>query len=264
MTKLSVNINKIATLRNSRGGDIPNVVEAALNAERFGAQGITVHPRPDQRHIRYQDVRDLKKVITTELNIEGNPIDKFIDLVLEVVPTQVTLVPDAHDAITSNAGWDTKNNLPFLREVVATFKAKGIRTSIFVDPKPEMIPYAAEAGADRVELYTEYYASAYAAGRSIFGNSPRGSTLWVRSQWRARSQPRKSALFRRDNSQSARSFDRTCSDFRCNLSRSRKYYSTLPASAEKIVQPALLLTDIYLQRGTCGLPESCLRPSLCK
>ena len=165
MTKLSVNINKIATLRNSRGGDIPNVVEAALNAERFGAQGITVHPRPDQRHIRYQDVRDLKKVITTELNIEGNPIDKFIDLVLEVVPTQVTLVPDAHDAITSNAGWDTKNNLPFLREVVATFKAKGIRTSIFVDPKPEMIPYAAEAGADRVELYTESYASAYAAGR---------------------------------------------------------------------------------------------------
>ena len=165
MTKLSVNINKIATLRNSRGGDIPNVVEAALNAERFGAQGITVHPRPDQRHIRYQDVRDLKKVITTELNIEGNPIDKFIDLVLEVVPTQVTLVPDAHDAITSNAGWDTKNNLPFLREVVATFKAKGNRTSIFVDPKPEMIPYAAEAGADRVELYTEPYASGYAADR---------------------------------------------------------------------------------------------------
>ena len=160
MTKLSVNINKIATLRNSRGGDIPNVVEAALNAERFGAQGITVHPRPDQRHIRYQDVRDLKQVITTELNMEGNPIDSFIDL-----PAQVTLVPDAHDALTSNSGWDTKAHQKFLSEVIATFKAKGIRTSIFVDPDPEMIRYAAETGADRVELYTESYASGYAAGR---------------------------------------------------------------------------------------------------
>ena len=139
MTKLSVNINKIATLRNSRGGDIPNVVEAALNAERFGAQGITVHPRPDQRHIRYQDVRDLKQVITTELNMEGNPIDSFIDLALEVLPAQVTLVPDAHDALTSNSGWDTKAHQKFLSEVIATFKAKGIRTSIFVDPDPEMI-----------------------------------------------------------------------------------------------------------------------------
>ena len=122
MTKLSVNINKIATLRNSRGGDIPNVVEAALNAERFGAQGITVHPRPDQRHIRYQDVRDLKQVITTELNMEGNPIDSFIDLALEVLPAQVTLVPDAHDALTSNSGWDTKAHQKFLSEVIATFK----------------------------------------------------------------------------------------------------------------------------------------------
>jgi pyridoxine 5-phosphate synthase len=165
MTKLSVNINKIATLRNSRGGDIPNVVEAALNAERFGAQGITVHPRPDQRHIRYQDVRDLKQVITTELNMEGNPIDSFIDLALEVLPAQVTLVPDAHDALTSNSGWDTKAHQKFLSEVIATFKAKGIRTSIFVDPDPEMIRYAAETGADRVELYTESYASGYAAGR---------------------------------------------------------------------------------------------------
>ena len=161
MTKLSVNINKIATLRNSRGGDIPNVVEAALNAERFGAQGITVHPRPDQRHIRYQDVRDLKQVITTELNMEGNPIDSFIDLALEVLPAQVTLVPDAHDALTSNSGWDTKAHQKFLSEVIA----KGIRTSIFVDPDPEMIRYAAETGADRVELYTESYASGYAAGR---------------------------------------------------------------------------------------------------
>ncbi len=165
MTKLSVNINKIATLRNSRGGDIPNVVQAALAAERFGAQGITVHPRPDERHIRYQDVRDLKKVISTELNIEGNPIDRFIDLVLEVVPAQVTLVPDAHDAITSNAGWDTRTHQRFLSDVVARFKAKGIRTSIFLDPNPELVPYAAETGADRIELYTESYASGYAADR---------------------------------------------------------------------------------------------------
>ena len=132
---------------------------------RSGAQGITVHPRPDQRHIRYQDVRDLKQVITTELNMEGNPIDSFIDLALEVLPAQVTLVPDAHDALTSNSGWDTKAHQKFLSEVIATFKAKGIRTSIFVDPDPEMIRYAAETGADRVELYTESYASGYAAGR---------------------------------------------------------------------------------------------------
>ena len=163
MTKLSVNINKIATLRNSRGGDIPNVVEAALNAERFGAQGITVHPRPDQRHIRYQDVRDLKKVITTELNIEGNPIDKFIDLVLEVVPAQVTLVPDAHDAITSNAGWNTVAHREFLTGIAARFRERGIRVSIFVDPVPEMVAGAKACGADRVELYTEAYAREYAA-----------------------------------------------------------------------------------------------------
>ena len=137
MTKLSVNINKIATLRNSRGGDLPNVVEAARNAERFGAQGITVHPRPDERHIRYKDVYDLKKVITTEFNIEGNPIDRFIDLVLDVVPTQVTLVPDAVDALTSNGGWDTIANKAFLTEVIARFKAKGIRTSIFIDAPPQ-------------------------------------------------------------------------------------------------------------------------------
>ena len=165
MTKLSVNINKIATLRNSRGGDTPNVVEAALAAERFGAQGITVHPRPDERHIRYQDVRDLKKVIATELNIEGNPTDSFVALVLEVVPAQVSVVPDAHNAITSNAGWDTRAHQRFLSDVIARFKEKGIRTSVFLDPNPELVPYAAQTGADRIELYTEAYATGYAADR---------------------------------------------------------------------------------------------------
>ena len=165
MIKLSVNINKIATIRNSRGGDTPSVVLAAQNAERFGAQGITVHPRPDERHIRYRDVYDLKRVVTTEFNIEGNPIDKFTSLVLDVVPDQVTLVPDAHDAITSNNGWDTKANFDFLRDIIATFKAKGIRTSIFLNPQPEMVSYAARCGADRIELYTEGYATAYASGR---------------------------------------------------------------------------------------------------
>ncbi len=165
MTKLSVNINKIATLRNARGGDTPNVIEAALNAERFGAQGITVHPRPDERHIRYADVRDLKKVLTTEFNIEGNPIDRFTELVLEVVPTQVTLVPDAADAITSNQGWDTKKHLDFLRKKVDTFHKKGIRVSIFLDPDLEMVRHAVETGTDRIELYTEAYARNYAADR---------------------------------------------------------------------------------------------------
>ena len=164
MTKLSVNINKVATIRNARGGNNPDVVKVALDCEKFGAQGITVHPRPDERHIRYQDVYDLKPVLRTEFNIEGNPIDKFNDLVLKVKPTQVTLVPDAPDQITSNAGWDTKKNLAFLTEIVGEFRDKGIRTSIFVNANPEMVEYAAKAGADRVELYTEPYASAYAAG----------------------------------------------------------------------------------------------------
>ena len=164
MTKLSVNINKVATIRNARGGNNPDVVKVALDCEKFGAQGITVHPRPDERHIRYQDVYDLRPVLRTEFNIEGNPIDKFNDLVLKVKPTQVTLVPDAPDQITSNAGWDTKKNLAFLTEVVGEFRDKGIRTSIFVNADPEMVEYAAKAGADRVELYTEPYASAYAAG----------------------------------------------------------------------------------------------------
>jgi len=164
-TRLSVNINKIATLRNARGGDIPNVVEAAVNCQDYGAQGITVHPRPDERHIRYQDVRDIKPVITTEFNIEGYPTKKFIDLVLEVLPHQVTLVPDPPDVLTSNAGWDTVNNLSFLKEVIDEFKAHDIRTSLFIDTSPEFIRHAAETGTDRVELYTEPYAAEYLAGR---------------------------------------------------------------------------------------------------
>lgn len=159
MTRLSVNINKIATLRNARGGNIPDVLKAALDCERFGAEGITVHPRPDERHIRYSDVRKIRPIVKTEFNIEGNPSDSFINLVLEVKPHQVTLVPDAHDAITSNAGWNTKNNISYLKNVVSIFKSSGIRTSIFVDPDVEMVKYAAEAGTDRIELYTEPYAT---------------------------------------------------------------------------------------------------------
>lgn len=161
MTKLSVNINKVATIRNARGGNNPDVVQVALDCEAFGAQGITVHPRPDERHIRYQDVYDLKAVLHTEFNIEGNPITKFNDLVMKVRPTQVTLVPDAPDQITSNTGWDTKKNQTFLTEIISEFKEKGIRTSVFVNADPEMVEYAAKAGADRVELYTEPYASGY-------------------------------------------------------------------------------------------------------
>lgn len=163
MTKLSVNINKIAVIRNSRGGNLPDVVRAATDIERFGADGITVHPRPDGRHIRYDDVRNLKRVLTTELNIEGNPIPSFVDLVLEVVPSQVTLVPDAHDAITSNAGWDTLAHREFLTGVTRRFHERGIRVSIFVDPVPAMVAGAKACGADRVELYTEAYAREYPA-----------------------------------------------------------------------------------------------------
>lgn len=165
MTKLSVNINKIAVIRNSRGGNLPDVVKAALAIERFGADGITVHPRPDARHIRYDDVRNLKRAISTELNIEGNPIDSFVGLVTEVRPTQVTLVPDAPDAITSNAGWNTIENRAFLTRMCETFHAAGIRVSIFVDPIPEMVEGAKACGADRVELYTEAYASGYETDR---------------------------------------------------------------------------------------------------
>ncbi len=165
MTKLSVNINKIAVLRNSRGGNRPDVLRAALDIERFGAQGITVHPRPDQRHIRYSDVRELKPRLSTEFNIEGNPIPSFIDLVLEVRPTQVTLVPDAPDAITSNAGWNTVKHRDFLSLVTARFHEAGIRVSIFIDPVPDMAESARTCGADRVELYTEAYARNYSSNR---------------------------------------------------------------------------------------------------
>ncbi|MBE6177953.1 MAG: pyridoxine 5'-phosphate synthase [Alistipes sp.] len=165
MTKLSVNINKIAVIRNSRGGNCPDVLQAALRIEEFGADGITVHPRPDARHIRYEDVRALKRAIRTELNVEGNPIGSFVDLVLEVVPAQVTLVPDAPDALTSNAGWDTIRHREFLTEITARFHEKGIRVSIFVDPDPAMVAGAKACGADRVELYTESYARLYPEGR---------------------------------------------------------------------------------------------------
>lgn len=164
MTRLSVNINKIATIRNARGGNMPDVEKAAVDCERFGAEGITVHPRPDERHIRYSDVRAIKPLIKTEFNIEGNPIPSFVDLVLEVVPDQVTLVPDAHDAITSNKGWDTIRNREFLTEICKTFKAKGIRTSIFIDPDPAMAEGAKACGCDRVELYTADYAALYPSG----------------------------------------------------------------------------------------------------
>lgn len=165
MTKLSVNINKVATIRNARGANNPDVVKVALDAERFGAQGITVHPRPDERHITRKDVYDLKPRLTTEFNIEGNPEPAFIDLVLQTVPAQVTLVPDSHDQITSNHGWDTKANFDFLTEVTERFHEKGIRVSIFVDANEEMVEWAAKTGADRVELYTEPYARNYANGR---------------------------------------------------------------------------------------------------
>ena len=165
ITKLSVNINKIATLRNARGGNNPDVVRVALDCERFGAQGITVHPRPDERHIRHQDVFDLRPQLSTEFNIEGYPSEDFCNLVIKVKPAQVTLVPDAPDQLTSNHGWDTKNNIEFLTPIVKRFKDAGIRVSIFIDPDKEMADYAKQIGADRVELYTEPYASQYATDR---------------------------------------------------------------------------------------------------
>jgi len=166
MTKLSVNINKFATLRNSRGGNNPDVVKAAVDAQRFGADGVTVHPRPDERHIRYHDVREIRRIITTEFNIEGNCTEqKFIDLVLEVRPQQVTLVPDALDQLTSDHGWDTIKNKDYLRDTIMIFKNAGIRVSIFVDPIIEMVEGAAATGTDRIELYTEDYAKQYTLGK---------------------------------------------------------------------------------------------------
>ena len=164
MTKLSVNINKIATLRNARGGNYPSVVQVAKDVQLFGANGVTIHPRPDERHIRYQDAYDLKQAVTTEYNIEGNPIAKFMDMVLKIKPTQVTLVPDSIDAITSNAGWDTLKHKDFLSEVISEFKNSGIRTSIFVDPSLKAVEGAANVGADRIELYTEAFAKQYSLG----------------------------------------------------------------------------------------------------
>lgn len=161
MTRLSVNINKIATLRNARGGNIPDVIKAAIKCQEYGAEGITVHPRPDERHIRYKDVRELRPVVKTEFNIEGNPTDDFISLVLEVVPEQVTLVPDDPGQLTSDHGWDTIKHRDFLKDVIKKFHDKGIRTSLFIDPDAEMIIHAPETGTDRVELYTESYAAGY-------------------------------------------------------------------------------------------------------
>ena len=164
MTKLSVNINKIATLRNARGGNVPDLLKVAADIQQFGAHGITIHPRPDERHIRYQDARDLKPIVYTEYNIEGNPEKSFIDLVLEVKPTQVTLVPDAVDAITSNAGWDTVKHQSFLKEIIQEFQRNNIRTSIFVDPVAAMIEGAKATGTERIELYTEAFAHQYSLG----------------------------------------------------------------------------------------------------
>jgi len=164
MTKLSVNINKIATLRNSRGGNVPNLLQVASDIQDFRGEGITIHPRPDERHIKYQDARDLKDVVRTEYNIEGNPIKSFMDLVLEVKPTQVTLVPDGVDAITSNAGWDTIANYSFLQEVIQEFQHNNIRTSIFIDTDLKLIEAAAKIGTDRIELYTEHFASEFEKG----------------------------------------------------------------------------------------------------
>lgn len=164
MTKLSVNINKIATLRNARGGNVPNLIQVAKDVQKFGAQGITIHPRPDERHIRYQDAYHLKPIVSTEYNIEGNPMDNFMQLVLEIKPTQVTLVPDAVGAITSNAGWDTVKHKDYLKEIISECKRNGIRTSIFVDPTLKMIEGAAETGTDRIELYTEEFAKQYSMG----------------------------------------------------------------------------------------------------
>jgi pyridoxine 5-phosphate synthase len=173
MTKLSVNINKFATLRNSRGGNNPDVLRAAINAQQFGADGVTVHPRPDERHIRYQDVRDIREIITTEFNIEGNPTEqKFIDLVLETKPHQVTLVPDALGQLTSDHGWDTIKHKDYLIDIIGVFKKAGIRVSIFVDPVVAMVEGAALTGTDRVELYTEGYASAFASGNSLEAVTP--------------------------------------------------------------------------------------------
>ncbi|HMT27671.1 MAG TPA: pyridoxine 5'-phosphate synthase [Bacteroidia bacterium] len=181
MIKLSVNINKIATLRNARGGNVPDVVKVAIDCERFGADGITVHPRPDERHIRYRDVVELKKVVTTEFNIEGYPTEEFMDLVLKVHPHQVTLVPDPPGVLTSNAGWDTITHQEFLKKIVDRFKSAGIRTSIFIETNPEHIKHAALCGADRIELYTEFYAQNYSRDRDLAVKGFRDAAIAAKS-----------------------------------------------------------------------------------
>jgi pyridoxine 5-phosphate synthase len=168
LTKLSVNINKLATLRNARGGNVPDILKAAKDIQAFGADGITVHPRPDERHIRYQDVYDLKKIVHTEFNIEGNPTEQqFVDLVLNILPEQVTLVPDSNDQLTSNHGWDTIKHKNYLKDIIAVFKQKNIRVSIFVDPSIDMVLHAKETGTDRIELYTEAYAKGYKVDKEL-------------------------------------------------------------------------------------------------
>lgn len=233
MTKLSVNVNKIAVVRNSRGGNQPDVVRAACDIERFGADGITVHPRPDARHIRYGDVRDLKAVLRTELNVEGNPTPSFMELVLEVAPRQVTLVPDAPDAVTSNAGWDTVRNRAFLSDICARLHERRIRVSVFVDPRPAMVAGAAACGADRVELYTEAYARDYAADREAalapyLEAAEEAPPLRARAERRPRPQSGKPALFRRSDSLAGRGVDRPRAHLRRALFRLGEHRRSVP------------------------------------
>ncbi len=233
MTKLSVNVNKIAVLRNSRGGTEPSVVRAALSAERFGAQGITVHPRPDERHIRYSDVRQLAPLVTTEFNIEGNPTASFVDLVLEVRPAQVTLVPDPPGAITSNAGWDTVASAAFLRDVTARFREGGVRVSIFVDPDPAMVAGAAAVGADRVELYTEAYARAYAGASRTGSRSDAERAAAIAPYLAAAEEARRQGLGLNAGHD-------------LNLDNLRYFVQTIPWTDEVSIGHALIADALYL------------------
>ena len=219
MTKLSVNINKVATLRNARGGNNPNVAQVAVDCEAYGAEGITVHPRPDERHIRYADVYTLRPLVKTEFNIEGYPSKEFVDLVLKVKPHQVTLVPDAPDQITSNAGWDTKTNLAFLTELMDVFDEAGIRTSIFVGTDIPMIEYAAKAGADRVELYTEPYASLYPKNPEVCRSCQSGSQVGDGAERRTRLEFGEFEVFPRQYPVGRRSVNRSCTDMRRTVFR---------------------------------------------
>lgn len=223
MTTLSVNINKVATLRNSRGGDTPNVLKAAKDCEKFGAQGITVHPRPDARHIRYSDVREIRPIITTEMNIEGNPTMAFCNLVLEVLPNQVTLVPDSTDALTSNAGWDTIENCSFLTEICGEFKRHGIRTSIFVDADPKMVEGAAKCGTDRIELYTGPYAE-------VFGENPQKA---IAPYYRAARAAREAGL-------------EVNAGHDLNLDNLHYFIQTIPWTAEVSIGHALICDALYM------------------